>query len=162
MLLQNIHLFTIIAPLLLGFLSFVIKDRGGKITNYVFIATLCIIFLITLISIFELNLLSGKTYYVVVGGWKKATGIELKITLLRMFCSLSAFLITILFFAINIDNIKYSIKGFALIMLCGANGMIMTNDIFNQYVFFEIVCITSYIFYSHSNSKECIKNSFNY
>ena len=47
-------------------------------------------------------------------------------------------------------------------MVCGANGIILTNDIFNSYVFFEIVCITSYIVYAHSQNADCIKNTFNY
>ena len=162
-LLQNIHLFTIIAPLLMGFCAFILKDKCGKYTNYIFVLFLSIITIITIISIYDLNLLKGKTYYIVVGGWSKAVGIELKLTLLRIFCSISVLIVAMLFFAINLNNeIKYSMRGFACIMLCGANGMIMTNDIFNQYVFFEIVCITSYIFYSYSDNKECIKNAFNY
>ena len=163
MILQNIHLFTIIAPLLLGFLSFAVKDKGGKVANYAFLFACVVMFAITLTSIYKLNLLNGKTYYNVMGGWNKAIGIELKITLMRVFCSASVFLIATIFLAINIEGtISYAIRGFAFIMLCGANGMIMTNDIFNTYVFFEIVCITSYIFYAHTNKAECIKNTYNY
>ena len=84
MIFQNIHLFTIVAPLLLGFFSFILKDRGGKMMNYLFFAVCCVMFFVDIVSIYKLDLLNGKTYYSVVGGWNKAVGIELKITLMRV------------------------------------------------------------------------------
>ena len=147
----------------MGILSFLIKDRHRKIINISFLIILFGIFAFISYGIFDLNLLKGKVYTVVIGGWSKAMGIELKYNINCALTSLFLTLIAIIFIANSWkEDISYAFRGFVFIMLCGANGMIITNDIFNTYVFFEIVCITTYIMYSHGHNLACLKNSYNY
>lgn len=172
---KNIYLLSIIFPLIMGFISFstqkllIIADKKRFlfqmeiIINSLFLISFFILFLSVFISIFQLNLLSGKVYYEVIGGWPKNIGIELKYNLIRALCVMSILLITCVFFATNLfGEVSCAFRGFVCIMVCGANGIIVTNDIFNSYVFFEIVCITNYIIYAHSNNKECVRQTFNY
>ncbi len=172
---NNIYLLSIICPLMLGFFSFSIKKlliianknkrlrQAEIIINSLFLISFFILFLSVFFSIFKLNLISGKVYYEVIGGWSRNIGIELKYNLIRALCIMSILLITCVFFATNLfGGVSYAFRGFVCIMVCGANGIIVTNDIFNSYVFFEIVCITNYIIYAHSNNKECVEQTFNY
>ena len=172
---KQLYLVLIIVPLLLGFISFATnklysldkyKEKILKLnaySNFIYLLSFFMLFIITLYGVFKLNLLSGKEYYGVIGGWSKAMGIELKYNLIRSICIISIFLIACVFFATNLSTyITSAFRGFVCIMICGANGIIITNDIFNSYVFFEIVCITNYIIYAHGNNKECATNTFNY
>ena len=164
MLWQGIHIITVILPLIMGFLSFLVKDKFAKQVNIFYLFIFSLFFIYILFSIFGLNLLSEKEYYVVIGGWKKAMGIELKYNL---DCALVVLFLTLnmlIFIATTIKEItiKYAFRGFACIMLCGANGIALTNDIFNSYVFFEIICIVTYIMYSHGDNIICLKNTYNY
>ena len=173
--LQQIGLISIIVPLLMGFFSFISQKLcvfGEKkgfshiieiIINVIYLLIFFILFIWLVRSVFVLNLIQGAEYKYVIGGWTKAMGIEMKYNVSTALALMSVCLIASIFFATNLYNcISYAFRGFVCIMICGANGIIMTNDIFNSYVFFEVVCITTYIIYAHGKGKECIKNTFNY
>ena len=173
--LQQIGLISIIVPLLMGFFSFISQklyvfgERKGfshiiEITiNVVYLLMFFILFIFIAKSAFSLHLIKGAEYKYVIGGWTKAMGIEMKYNISTALALMSVCLIASIFFATNLFNcINYAFRGFVCIMICGANGIIMTNDIFNSYVFFEVVCITTYIIYAHGKGKECVKNTFNY
>lgn len=163
MFLTNISLFAIISPLLIGFFSFLLKDRKPIFFNAFFLVLVLISFFYLLYSVIALNLASGKEYPIMIGGWSKAMGIELKYNIQNAFVVLFLTLVMIVFLSsVMTEKNNYEIRGFAFIMLCGANGLALTNDVFNSYVFFEIVCITSYIVYSHGKSIKCLKNAYNY
>lgn len=172
---KDAYLFTIIVPLVMGFFAFLSKklyysgisvDRLKKIDvviNLAYMACFFWLIILTICSIFYLKLFNGIEYKYVIGGWSKTMGIELKYNIHLALSVMIVLLISIVFFATNLYNeISYALRGFVCIMVCGANGIILTNDIFNSYVFFEIVCITSYIVYAHSQNADCIKNTFNY
>ena len=159
----------------MGFFSFISQklyvfgDKRGVsyaieiIINTIYLLLFAMLFAFILKSTFSLNLIKGAEYKYVIGGWSKSMGIEMKYNVSTALALMSVTLIACIFFATNLFNcISYAFRGFVCIMICGANGIIMTNDIFNSYVFFEIVCITSYIIYAHGKGTECVKNTFNY
>ncbi len=147
----------------MGFFSFLLKDRSVKIVNSIYLFVALSLFLIAVYSIFHLDLLKGKDYFNVIGGWPKAMGIELKYNFKSAFVIASLFIVFVVFLATNLfGDVNYRFRGFVCIMLCGANGLAITNDVFNTYVFFEIVCITTYIVYAYGDKKEGIKSAYNY
>ena len=160
---QNISVFFIITPLLMGFFSFLFKGNYEKVVQKVYLGLAISLFCISVWSIFYFDLFSGKSILSVVGGWSKAIGIELKFNLKNVLVVSSLILIFVVFLATNLNgDVNYRFRGFACVMLCGANGLALTNDVFNTYVFFEIVCITTYIVYAYGEKKEGIKNAYNY
>ena len=160
---QNIHILSIVLPLAFGLASFAIKTKFKMLVNIVYLCFYLSLFIAIFASFFYLNLFGGKNYPIVIGGWGKSLGIELKYNLQAGFAMLFTIAIMIVFFATNLKyNISGAFRGFACIMSCGAMGIILTNDIFNSYVFFEIICITSYIVYAHSNNIDGLKNVYNY
>ena len=147
----------------MGFLSFLTKNKFSKFVNICYLLISTTMFFLTLISIFSLNLMDGKEYCYVIGGWQKAIGIELKYNLHHASAVLFLWLTMMIFTATIVnEKINYAIRGFVYIMLCGANGIILTNDVFNSYVFFEIICVTSYIIYSYGNRTTNFKSVYNY
>ncbi len=148
----------------MGFLSFLIKDKYLKVVNLFYLIVFASFFVYILYCIFKLNLLQDKQYLTVVGGWAKAIGIELKFDLSNALITLFLSLIMVIFLSTVYNNdLNYIFRGFSCIMLCGANGIVITNDIFNSYVFFEILCITTYIIYSYGgNNVICLKNIYDY
>ena len=147
----------------MGFLSFAIKDRKPLLVNIGYITVILFMFLFVLYSIPVLHLQNGKEYYTVIGRWNKAMGIELKYNIKNAFVILFLFAITIAFLSSVLNGkINHEFRSFVFIMLSGANGLTLTNDIFNSYVFFEVVCITSYIMYGYGNNADCLKNTYNY
>ena len=107
------------------------------IINVIYLLIFFILFIWLVRSVFVLNLIQGAEYKYVIGGWTKAMGIEMKYNVSTALALMSVCLIAGIFFATNLFNcISYAFRGFVCIMIFGANVFIMTNDIFNSYVFF--------------------------
>ena len=49
-----------------------------------------------------------------------------------------------------------------LLLLTGATGVVLTGDIFNLYVFFEILCISSYALVAYQGDKPAIESAVKY
>jgi len=137
----------IVVPLLAAFLSILSK----KVAPY----------LLTVIIVFNVALLaSGLLNYesIEIGGFVAPYGIELVYDSYAKFALLvvnGLFLITVLF----------NIKGFAklssilLVGLAGLNGLLLTGDLFNLFVFLEVTAISAYLI--SSTNKEPI-HTFSY
>ena len=49
-----------------------------------------------------------------------------------------------------------------LLLLTGATGVVLTGDIFNLFVFFEILCISSYVLVAYIGDKDGIESAVKY
>lgn len=132
-------------------------------------------FLAVAISFVISSILLVKTYKGEVityhlGNWVPPYGIELKIDILNsLILTLVNFiaLISVLYsFYINEKEIsKNKISGFySLFLLClsGLLGILVTNDIFNLYVFLEISSLSSYVLVSMGRDKKALVAAFEY
>lgn len=106
-----------------------------------------------------------SVYY--VGGWKLPMGIYLVRDALTIFMlitvNLVAFMSTL--FSINYmqkftDKTKY--YALFMLMLAGMNGVIITGDFFNLYVFLEIAAIASYALVAYGIESEELESAFKY
>jgi len=124
-------------------------------------------------SLFTLSLLSlpltkqlGTIVYK-VGGWIPPIGICMVLDSLTSFMlvtiNLVAFLVTI--YSINYME-KYTAKWkfytLFLLMLAGMNGIVVTGDMFNLFVFLEIGAISSYALVAFGVEQEELEASFKY
>jgi multicomponent Na+:H+ antiporter subunit D len=126
--------------------------------NLLSILGLLIPFLI-LISTFP-TISSGDTISYNIGGWSPFLGITLEIDSLSFFFSFIslALLILIMIYSLSRSS-KY--KVLYLLMAAGMQGVLLTRDIFNMYVFFEILSVSTYILVV-SEEKRSYKASFKY
>ncbi len=121
----------IAVPLLTAFISILIK----KVSPY----------LLLLVSLFALL----YPYFmdqtdVIIGGFESPIGINLVV---NVYSLTALYVVNGLFFlvvVVNIENFK-KLSTILLIALAGLNGLILTGDLFNLFVFLEISSIAAYL-----------------
>ncbi|XGA08216.1 MAG: proton-conducting transporter membrane subunit [Wolbachia endosymbiont of Xenopsylla cheopis] len=129
----------------------------------------------TATTLFISSLLLCKTYNgeiinYNIGGWIAPYGIELRIDLFNavMLCLINFISLTsVLYgFYINkkeIDEAKIAgLYSIFLFCLSGFIGILVTNDVFNIYVFLEISSLSSYILVAMGRSKSSLTAAFEY
>jgi len=103
---------------------------------------LCLFFLLLVFPAIS----RGLTFDYPVGGWKEPVGINLYMDGLAWITSLIGMGIALFCLLYSIaENYDYKFYFFFLTLLGGMQGVIFTQDIFNMFVFFEILSIASYI-----------------
>ncbi|PNR98466.1 NADH-ubiquinone oxidoreductase [Petrotoga miotherma DSM 10691] len=121
----------IVIPLLLAFVGVMFKNFSKSL----------LFFGLVLNTIFVFFVQKGSYE---LGGWQPPFGINLLVDNYSFF---GIILINVLFLVSSLIGMKkigkYSLP--LLISLAGLNGMVLTNDLFNFYVFFEIATISAYI-----------------
>jgi len=146
-------------PLFCGFL-FSIFSKKAVIAKILSVISACLILVISI-------LLFKTELRISVGGWKPPLGISIS------YDGFTAIMIVIVAF-ISLSSIIYSLgymkrytsqaKYYALffLMLAGMNGVLITGDIFNMYVFIEIASIASYVLVGFGVENEELEASFKY
>lgn len=119
-----------------------------------------------LISLFLLfpDIFSGGNINYPLGGWKEPVGISLYMDGLAWITSLIGLIVTLftLIFAEGEEKYEYKFYFFFLTCLGGMQGVILTQDIFNMFVFFEILSIATYLLIAYPRKGKSILASFNY
>lgn len=147
---KQIPALLIIIPMFSSILSLIISNR--LITKFIFFVTNFLLLLISGIGIAKLQ----STYFYVFGGWNRPFGIELKYD---YFAGIISFTLALIFWLFSIGIIKSSKENlddltkdnrshipYSLMLLIESAyyGLMLTNDIFNLYVFLEIASLSSY------------------
>ncbi len=156
----------IIIPLATAFIIPII----GKLTNY-FAKTITPIILLVLCFLSVSLLLCSKNESYVIGGWQPVDNIPIGIYLvLDGFSKLILCIISIIGFLVSFYSISYISKYtsennfYALfcLMIAGMNGVVLSGDIFNIFVFLEISVIASYALVAFGVGKNELEASFKY
>ncbi len=129
-------------------------------------------FLTTMLSLFTMGkfLQQGILVYR-LGGWQDIGGIPVAIFL--VLDGLSAFLlplINLIFFCSILFSVRYITEvnqkpkyyTMLLLILNGLNGVVLTGDIFNLFIFLELAAISSYSLLAFKLGKEELEASFKY
>ncbi|MDH5795927.1 MAG: proton-conducting transporter membrane subunit, partial [Anaplasmataceae bacterium] len=108
---------------------------------------------------------SNQSWRYVLGGWGSSYGIEFKIShdslLLISLISLSLFLCSF-FIDIAIEK-RGLVLSCLFLVITGLIGLVMTNDIFNSYVFLELSSLATYALITLGKDKyQSLKASFDY
>jgi len=107
----------------------------------------------------------GQITYYALGDWQPPFGIILVLDRLSalMVCLTSFLALGSLAYACAGDDMKGSnFHGLFQLQLMGVNGAFLTGDIFNLFVFFEILLIASYSLLMHGGGKERTQAGFHY
>ncbi|MGL9726341.1 MAG: proton-conducting transporter transmembrane domain-containing protein [Wolbachia sp.] len=163
---MQLPILEVIIPIIASMFCFL--TRKHRMSWFIsFSTTLATLFISSMLLIKTYN---GEviTYY--LGNWAPPYGIELRIDALNsLILTLVNFiaLISILYsFYINEKEIsKNKITDFySLFLLClsGLLGILVTNDVFNLYVFLEISSLSSYVLVSMGRDKKALVAAFEY
>ncbi len=152
----------IIAPLAAAFLMIVINNKAVA-----FGLSLLISLALGILGISWLPYAMAQAQPIVVAGIKAPMGIPLSLDALgagmALVVAFSAALV-VLYSASYMRGGHHRVRYYAVVMilLTSAFGLVLTRDIFNLFVFFEILCISSYILVSWEQSGAALEASFKY
>lgn len=157
----------VVLPLMSAFIVPFIGYFNKKLIPY-FVAFVA--FITFIISLFNLDtvLKTGIITYT-MGGWVPPYGIEYRIDYLNAFVSTVVvfILFVILIYArksIEQELPKKTVPYYTLILLlvAGLEGLIVTGDVFNVFVFLEISSLAAYALISVGKSRDALMASINY
>jgi len=101
-----------------------------------------------------------------IGGWPAPFGITLVADMLSALLVFAAFIVALacLMFAGPAagKHERYYLYPLMLILVCGVNGSFLTGDIFNLFVFFEVMLIASYVLLTLGSKREQLRQSIKY
>src|SRR3989338_10620202 len=163
----NIIPLFVIIPLAAAFLTSLVGRfirRSSEVI--IFISSLALLGF-SVYARFLLNSAHGKILVYKIGGWVPPFGILLVMDGLSSFMLVTVNLIA---FFVAVYSLSYmnqytdKPKFFTLfsLMVCGMNGVIITGDLFNLYVFLEIASIASYALVAFGTEAEELEASFKY
>jgi len=154
----HIPILIIILPLLAAFL--VLLTRKYKIVLATVSIITSIVFTLTLSS----RVLSSDKITYHLGGWRSPLGISLAIDGLSFFFSLIALGLGLLVIIYSIPEKRYGRTYYFLLLvsLSSMIGVIYTADIFNMYVFYELLSLAVYLLIAYPKTGVTLRASFNY
>jgi len=154
-------LYLILIPLAFAFLS-MLFNRSARILGV--IAPAINLLIITKIAHTLFN--TNASIIVNLGGWRPPFCINLVASPLSLFLALLISLIGLFSAIYSLRYIKseqyYKYYSLFLLLITGATGSVMTGDIFNLFVFFEILCISSYILVAFEKNKDSYEAAIKY
>jgi len=154
----HIPILIIISPLLAAFL--VLLTRKYKIILATVSIIASIVFTLTLSS----QILSGDKVVYHLGGWRGPLGISLVVDGLSFFFSLIVLGLGLLVIIYSIPEKRYGRTYYFLLLvsLSSMIGVICTADIFNMYVFYELLSLAVYLLIAYPKTGVTLRASFNY
>ncbi len=164
---SSIIILFVIIPL---FAAFLIPVIGRLVPGFQRIFTSSIMFVLLIISIIAVGE-SQDTMTYMAGGWEPVNGVPVAIYL--VLDGLSRFLLIIInllgflsaFYAISYIK-RYTGENFFYTLMClmvaGMNGVVLSGDLFNLYVFLEISVISSYALVAFGVEKTELEASYKY
>ena len=161
----NIIPLFVIIPLAGAFLTSLIGRFCKKLSDFIGNVVTMTLFMFSLYAVYMANKFQVLVYE--VGGWRPPFGISLVLDGLSGFMlvtiNLIAFMITI--FAVNYMEkftTKWKFYTLFLLMLAGMNGVVITGDIFNLFVFLEIASVASYALVAYGTEMDELEAAFKY
>jgi multicomponent Na+:H+ antiporter subunit D len=162
---MNILPFFVIIPLATAFL---ISLFGKRIKNSAdLLANLGTLSLLAF-SIYSIPIVfTHKIFVYKVGGWIPPIGICMVLDGLTSFMLVTVNLVSFLVALYSVSYMKrytdnHIFFTLFMLMLAGMNGIIVTGDLFNLFVFFEIASIASYALVAFGTEAEELEASFKY
>jgi len=157
--------FFVIIPLLGAFLLPLIGKKSRRIPDIVGSLLTFVLMVLSVISVAVINKTGTLVYS--IGGWKPPVGIAMVLDGLTAFMLVTvnvvAFIIAI-FSASYMEKYtsKWKFYTLFLLMIAGMNGVVVTGDMFNLFVFLEIASVASYALVAFGTEKHELEAAFKY
>lgn len=140
----------IILPVVLALMggAFLLLMRGNRAFQGVF-AILVTIGIITCELFLLINVMATGPVSMTMGKWLPPFGISFTADMMSAGFALAASIVTlvVLFYAhaeVEAREVKYGFYSLVLLLLSGVTGAFLTSDLFNLYVWFEVMLISSF------------------
>ena len=163
---QHLAILPVLLPLLAAPLCFLL---GRHVLVWLFATLVSWLAFVVSLLLVEQVLSTGVISYA-LGGWSAPWGIELRIDALSAFVLLvvngiSSVVLTSARLSVD-KEIAKSLQGIYysahLLCVCGLNGILITGDAFNLFVFLEISSLATYTLVSLANDRRSLTAAFRY
>ena len=161
---NNLLVLPIVIPLLTGIFLIFIR-RFIKLQKWLSIS---VMIANAGVSLYILNrVLSEGIFRLDLGGWSPPFGILLVADSFSMLLVLTTSIVTIVCLLFSFSSIEkaYGDKffySFVHFLVAGVNGSFLTGDLFNLYVFFEVMLLASYVLIALGGEKRQLRESIKY
>lgn len=158
-------IYIVIVSLAAGFLLSVIDKVGRKLSLSFLYGILIFNFILMLGWFYQFAFLGKPSLILHTAGFLAPLSINLKLGLMESFVLLLtnlAGLMSAIFLYKKFKETNISGLILYLILIMGVNGLVMTRDLFNIFVFLEIVSISTYALISFDEDKRSFSAGFKY
>ncbi|MBN2096937.1 MAG: NADH/ubiquinone/plastoquinone (complex I) [Candidatus Omnitrophica bacterium] len=161
---QIIPLFVVI-PLAGAFLISLLGKKVKLLPDMLGVLAGLILCILSILSVRLYNASGALTYS--VGAWRSPIGIEMVLDGLSVFMLVTVNLVAfcIALYAVNYMEkftAKWKFYTLFLLMLAGMNGVVITGDMFNLFVFLEIAAVASYALVAFGTERQELEAAFKY
>jgi len=161
---EHLPVFFLLTPLIAAVILSITNIFSKKefIQKIIAASSLALPFYFLYIVFQELN---TQTISYDVGGWLKPYGITMVIDELSFILLLVTAILGILTFIYSIKYVKKEVGKFYfffLLLMSGLNGIFLSGDIFNLYIFFDLTIICSFILITFGEDRYSFKGSIKY
>ncbi len=163
---NHLPILQVIVPLLLGPFCVVLGHRG--LARIIMVTTAVIMLVISAMLLG--GTLQGEVFIYQLGGWAAPWGIEYRVDGLTAFVLITINLVHLLASVFCLgradDNIAASARPVFycawLLCIAGLNGMVVSNDAFNVFVFLEISSLSTYVLISCGRDPKALLAAYRY
>lgn len=161
---NNLVILPIIVPVITGLILIIFRNRM-KVHRFLSILSMLLVFITAAALIHRIDISGIQTLQ--LGGWTAPFGISLVADLFAMILILVTSIVGTVclwyaFRTIGKEREKYYFYPLFLFLIAGVNGSFLTGDIFNLFVFFEVMLVSSYVLISLGGTKIQLRESFKY
>ena len=160
----HIPILLLITPLLAAIIVSIVNTLSKtKIVQKIIAAVSLILPFFYLSIIFQRISTESISYN--VGGWVKPFGITLVIDELSFILLLISSILVFVTFIYSLQNMKQDTGKFYfffLLLTTALNGIFLSGDLFNIYIFFDLTIISSFILITFGDKKYSLKGSIKY
>lgn len=161
---NNVIILPIIIPLIAGIIMIVFRNN----IRFHRLFSILAIVVTGMLSGFLINQIKTEGIQTLqLGGWQAPFGISLVVDmfagLLLLTTSVVAFACLVYAFnSIGKERERFYFYPFFLFLITGVNGSFLTGDLFNLFVFFEVMLVASYVLISLGGTKAQLRESLKY
>ncbi len=161
---NNLVILPILLPLLTGILLLFLAKRINA-QRIVALASSILVLVVTFSLLIEVK--TNGILTLQAGSWDAPFGISLVADMLAALLVLTTSLITLVTIIYSFKNIdanreKYFYYALIQFLIVGVNGAFLTGDIFNLFVFFEVMLMSSYVLLVTGGTKVQLRESIKY
>jgi formate hydrogenlyase subunit 3/multisubunit Na+/H+ antiporter MnhD subunit len=158
-------IYILILSLVIGFLLTIIDKAGRKLSLFFLYGVLSFNVAVMFIWFYQFAFVGRASLMIHTAGFIAPISINLKLGLLEAFVLLLANLAGLMSAMFLFKKLKEThISGLILylVLIMGVNGLVMTRDLFNMFVFIEILSISTYALISIDENKRSFSAGFKY
>lgn len=163
---ETIPLFVAL-PLAGAFITPLIGKKNGVVCDILSFLVSCWLTLLSVSAVLELRGGGTRSLLLAVGGWVAPHGILLNLDGLSAFMLVTTNLVATLVVVFSFAHMehytcKWKYYTLLLLMMAGMNGVVVTGDLFNLFVFLEVASIASYALVAFGTEKHELEAAFKY